>query len=55
MCELFAFQTMKRLFLALVLVAVWAPFASAQTLRIYHIDVEQADAALVACPTATPS
>jgi competence protein ComEC len=50
MCELFTVQTMKRLFLALVLVAVWAPLASAQTLRIYHIDVEQADAALVVMP-----
>ena len=50
MCELFTFQTMKRLFLALVLVVLWAPLASAQTLRIYHIDVEQADAALVVMP-----
>jgi len=35
---------------ALVLVAVWAPLAAAQTLRLYHIDVEQADAALVVMP-----
>jgi len=39
-----------RLVLALVLVALWASVGFTQTLRIYHIDVEQADAALVVMP-----
>lgn len=43
-------RPLKRLVLALVLVALWASIGSVQTLRIYHIDVEQADAALVVMP-----
>jgi beta-lactamase superfamily II metal-dependent hydrolase len=41
---------MKRLIVAVLLVVGWAPLGSAQTLRIYHIDVEQADAALIIMP-----
>ena len=41
---------MKKLFLTFVLVGLWTPMALAQTLRIYYIDVEQADAALVVMP-----
>ena len=45
-----ACQTMKRLIVAVLLVVGWAPLGSAQTLRISHIDVEQADAALIIMP-----
>lgn len=40
-----------RIFLAVSLAMLaWAPAISAQTLRIYHIDVEQADATLFVAP-----
>src|SRR5688572_21261445 len=42
---------MTQRILALVVIALWAEAASAQTLRIYHIDVEQADATLVVTPS----
>src|SRR5436190_23782472 len=41
---------MRRILFAAILVLWIAPGPSAQTLRIYHIDVEQADAALVVMP-----
>jgi hypothetical protein len=41
---------MKLISFALLVCMAWAGSVSAQTLRIYQIDVEQADAALVIMP-----
>jgi beta-lactamase superfamily II metal-dependent hydrolase len=41
---------MRRVFLAFILIVFVDSVASAQTLRIYHIDVEQADSALIVMP-----
>jgi beta-lactamase superfamily II metal-dependent hydrolase len=42
---------MRQVFIAAVFVVLFvASFASAQTLRIYHVDVEQADSALIVMP-----
>jgi beta-lactamase superfamily II metal-dependent hydrolase len=41
---------MRRVYLASVFILLSVPLASAQTLRIYHIDVEQADSALLVMP-----